>query len=200
MIGARYSRGDTIVELVVAFAIFALAAVGTMALLNSGVSTTQRDLEVTLVRQQINAQAELLRHIHDSQDALWASLVTPGNLTTTPAPISADQPICPAIGSASLDKGFYIKPVINADPTMTTFSRQSTSTTSFYQATPTTYARIDYAAGAVQSQGIWIQVAQAEDQSGGSIHAYDFYIHACWDSVGVGTPMTLGTIVRLYAQ
>ena len=51
-------RGDTIVELVIAFAIFSLAAVASIAILNSGVATTQRNLEITLVRQQVDAHQD----------------------------------------------------------------------------------------------------------------------------------------------
>jgi len=68
--------------------------------------------------------------------------------------------------------------------------------TSASYVTPATYAKIDYASGAVQSQGIWIQATRA--QQNGAVTAYDFYIHACWDSVGIHIPMTLGTIVRIY--
>lgn len=194
----RLDRGDTLIELVIAFAIFSLAAITTIAILNRGIAATQRSLEATLVRQQVDSQAELIRYIHYTQDALWDTLVDPGNLTASPAPISSDSDACPAVGAATLNTSFYIRPTVTADPANTTFARRAVNGTSYRQAQ--TYAKIDYASGADQTEGIWVQVAEAQNDSGNSVRAYDFYIHACWSSAGLDAPMTLGTIVRLYAR
>ena len=59
------ARGDTIIEVVMAVAMFSMLAIGIMALMNSGIAMAQRSLELTLVRQQIDSQAEMLRYIHD---------------------------------------------------------------------------------------------------------------------------------------
>ncbi len=185
----RYRQGDTIIEVVLAFAIFTAAAVGTIALINSGLATTQRNLETTLVRQQIDSQAELLRNLRDTQNPAWRTLVdTPTNLVDTPAPLGDS---CRAVQGS--DRAFYIRPVINlATPANTTYVRQSLVSVP----RPATYAKIDYSTGATTTQGIWIQATRA--QNSGTVNTYDFYIHACWDSVGVSQPMTLGTIVRIY--
>lgn len=177
----RAQRGDTIIEVVLAFAIFSLAAVSTIALINSGLATTQRNLETTLVRQQIDSQAELLRYLRDTRDPAWTSLTT--NLVDAPLALSESCQSSPS----SIQGAFYIK------PPATKVTVDSTTLV-----TPTTYAKIDYAAGASQSQGIWIQATNAEKTPASTVRAYDFYIHACWESVGVSTPMTLGTIVRIY--
>lgn len=191
----RHEQGDTIIEIVIAFAIFALAAVSTLIILNKGVAATQRNLEATLVRQQVDSQAELIRYIHDSRNTAWSTIIS--KVTTNPAPISSDNATCPVVSDVST--GFYVRPTINADPTTTTFSVQ-TLNSSTYTDSPQTYAKIDYASGAPKAEGIWVQVAEAENNTGSSIRAYDFYIHACWDSVGLNVPMTLGTVVRLYAE
>lgn len=184
----QVSQGDTIIELVLAFAIFSLAAVGTMTILNSGVSTTQRDLETTLVREQIDSQAEMIRYARDTKDPVWQTLIS----STVTAPLALSASCTPV---ASISQGFYLRPVINTShPDETTFTRQSITSASY--ATPATYAMIDYAGGATKSQGIWVQATKA--QQNGAVTAYDFYIHACWNSVGVRVPMTLGTIVRIY--
>ena len=47
------ARGDTIIEVVMAVAMFSMLAIGIMALMNSGIAIAQRSLELTLVRQQI---------------------------------------------------------------------------------------------------------------------------------------------------
>lgn len=189
-------RGDTIVELVIAFAIFSLAAVASIAILNSGVATTQRNLEITLVRQQVDAQAEMLRYIHDSQHARWNDLISVASIVANPAPINTDAATCPDPG----EKSFYIRPLENAgDRSATNFVRQEAAGAAY--AHPRTYAKIHYDESDISkrtSEGIWIQAAEA--QTSGGVRAYDFYIHACWDSVGSKVPMTYGTIVRLYAQ
>ena len=188
-------RGDTIIEVVLAFVIFTIAAVAAITLINSGLATTQRGLEATLVRQQIDAQGELLRHLRDTRDGAWDQIVaqtvsTPVSLAGT---ISAGN-ICT---NAAVQSGaFYVQPQVAADPALTTYARRAVNTTTYR--TPDTYAKIEYTAGATQSQGIWIQATRAQERSGASVPAYDFYIHACWDSVGQSVPMTLGTIVRIY--
>jgi len=188
MIGRTAERGDTIIEIVLAFAIFAVAAVGTMAVLNSGVATTQRNLETTLVREQVDSQAEMLRYIHDTNNPTWATVI--GSVVSAPLALEDSCAVIP-----SISQGFYLQPVINtANPTATTFARKSVTSATMID--PTTYAKIDYASGATQSQGIWIQATKA--QQNGSVTAYDFYIHACWNSVGTQVPMTIGTIVRIY--
>ncbi len=185
----RFESGDTIIEVVLAFAIFSAAAMGTITLINSGLATTQRNLETTLVRQQIDTQAEQLRYLRDTGDPAWSSIINPAALVATP--LGLDDSCREASG---IDQGFYVRPAIAADPANTTYTRQAITSSTL--ATPTTYAKIDYSTGASQSQGIWIQATRA--QQNGAVAAYDFYIHACWDSYGMDQPVTLGTIVRIY--
>ena len=59
-------RGDTIIEVMMAIAIFALLAVITINLMNSGINNAQRTLEFTMARNEIDNQAEALRYIHQS--------------------------------------------------------------------------------------------------------------------------------------
>ena len=62
----RIKRGDTLIEVTFSIAIFALIAVITINLMNSGLSTAQATLEVNLARNEIDSQAEALRFIHNS--------------------------------------------------------------------------------------------------------------------------------------
>lgn len=185
----QFEHGDTIIELVLAFAIFSMAAVGTIAVLNRGVAITQRNLESTLVRQQIDSQAEMIRYVHDSGNPLWATLI--GTLTANPASIGTTANQCPTPPNGS----FYVRPTSSAGAG--TFVRKPASAANF-TTIPSTYAMIDYSNVNSRSQGIWLQVTEAENDKGSAVKAYDFYIHACWMSVGTNVPMTLGTIVRLY--
>ena len=61
-----FFRGDTLIEVMFAVAVFGLAAVGAIALMNTGLASVQNSLETTMARQEIDAQAEALRFIHDA--------------------------------------------------------------------------------------------------------------------------------------
>ncbi len=184
-------RGDTIVEVVLAFTIFAVAAIGTIVLINSGLAATQRNLETTLVRQQIDSQGEIIRYLRETNNATWQNLIDVNNLVGTPYELTASCQEVSALGPA---KAFYIVPNAQADIETTTFQRIAVAASNF--AKPATYAKVTYGGASARSEGVWIQATQAD--TNGPIKAYDFYIHACWESVGVNVPMTLGTIVRVY--
>lgn len=62
----QIKRGDTIVEVTFAIAVFALVAIISISIMNSGISTAQASLELTMARNEIDAQAEALRFIHNS--------------------------------------------------------------------------------------------------------------------------------------
>jgi prepilin-type N-terminal cleavage/methylation domain-containing protein len=59
-------RGDTLIEVLFSITIFALIAVITVNLMNNGVATAQKSLEMTMARNEIDAQAEALRFVHNS--------------------------------------------------------------------------------------------------------------------------------------
>lgn len=62
----RAEQGDTIIEVLFAVAVFAMVGVGAMSIMSQGTAAAQRSLEITLVRQQMDAQAEAIRYIHQS--------------------------------------------------------------------------------------------------------------------------------------
>ena len=59
-------HGDTLIEVTLCVSIFSLVAVLSLNLMNNGVSNAQRTLEITMARNEIDAQAEALRYIHSS--------------------------------------------------------------------------------------------------------------------------------------
>lgn len=59
-------RGDTIIEAMFAFAVFSLVSIITVSMMNLGVAASERSLELTTVRNELNGQAEALRFIHSS--------------------------------------------------------------------------------------------------------------------------------------
>ena len=74
-------RGDTLIEVVLAFAMFSLVAAISIAVMNSSITSAEASLELTLARTEIDAQSETLRHIHSSYSNdraysnLWRAIV-----------------------------------------------------------------------------------------------------------------------------
>lgn len=62
----RFRRGDTLIEVMMSFAIFSIVVLIAINSMNSGVSAAEASLELTLARSEINAQAEAIRFIHNS--------------------------------------------------------------------------------------------------------------------------------------
>lgn len=59
-------RGDTIIEVMFAIAVFSLVAVLTIAMMNLGTANAEGSLELTTARHELNAQAEALRFVHSA--------------------------------------------------------------------------------------------------------------------------------------
>lgn len=175
----KITRGDTIIEVLLAVTLFSVIAVSSMSLMNKGVSIAQQSLETTLVRQQIDGQAEMLRFVHDKARSgeqtyvdLWNSISTTDNVVEI-----LDQDSCKTGFSSN---GFVL------------YGR-SNSTIGINKATyapADIYAKVEDEGGA---QGMDIQLVKTENGK-----AYDAYIQACWDTPASSKPMTIGTIVRLY--
>ena len=62
-------RGDTLIEIIFAIAIFSALAAITMGVMNNGVSRAQGALELTQARLEIDAQAETIRFINNANTA-----------------------------------------------------------------------------------------------------------------------------------
>lgn len=182
-------RGDTIIELMLAFSIFSLAAVSTISIMNRGVAMSQQSLEISLVRAQMDGQAEAIRYLRDTSSPLWDTIVS-NHMTTNVAPLSPAT--CPSASDIRDNDGFFI-----GQQGANLVIRSAESDFSV----PVTYARIGSEdVGDTTSHGLWVQIAESDSGSDShNIIAYDVYVHACWDSlVTDGAPATLGTIVRIY--
>lgn len=205
-------QGDTIVEVLFAVAVFAIVAVGGMAIMNQGTAVAQRSLEVTQVRQQIDAQAEAIRYIHQAYVATYQKGGTPAPSSTAAQWVTmtstddeeeggkgastasdfgelSSEGRCPS--SAPGERPFILNArkaeVWGSLPTMTPPANGSLPP----------YAYVDYNGSNVTSAyGIWIEAIPSESNNG--LGFVDFHIRACWDSAGSSVPTTLGTIVRLY--
>lgn len=193
MLVSQSQRGDTIIEVLFAVAVFSLLAVMAIAIMNQGVATSQRALEITQVRNQIDAQAEALRYVHNSylssfsEDATgsgWDELKAKAIPTVTPFG-SNTSTLCPDIPNT----GF----IMNAR----TGSVVSTTLRKTSEDGSPIYAQVRYDLNVVRDvYGMWIEAAR--DEGAGGIGFIDFHIRACWEGPGNAPPVTMGTIVRLY--
>ena len=58
--------GDSLIEVLLGITVFSAVSVGGIAIMNSGLNQAQRSLEITMARNEIDAQAEALRFIHNN--------------------------------------------------------------------------------------------------------------------------------------
>ncbi len=187
----RTSKGDTIVEVLFAVAIFSAIAIASLSVMNRSIGLAQRSLEVSLVRQEMDTQAQILRFAHEAYisgdrsgpGAVWENVKKEENviLSTQLASLSSLITTC----APPTQKAFVIDPV--------TVSLKTNSTGGQFIAAPV-YSRIK-TSGSFKAEGIWVQ--QLKGSSGGEAFR-DFHIRACWHAPGGNTPVTLGTIVRLH--
>ena len=195
-------RGDTIVEVLFAITVFSLVAVGALAIMNLGSNLAQRSLEVTQVRQQIDAQAELIRFAH----AAYASSPNSNSAAVKTWRDIKAKSVTSIVSNKHVDKKG--KPICPAkvNNSFVLMRRTSGSSQISLQALakidqPAVYSQVNVAreSGRGVSSGLWVQAARVASKSPGiSSDAYDIHIHACWASPGADVPSKLETIVRLY--
>ncbi|MBR3256846.1 hypothetical protein IKG02_00970 [Candidatus Saccharibacteria bacterium] len=62
----KYLRGDSLIEVLMAVAVFGAVSIGAISIMNRGMYSAQEALEVTMARSEIDTQAEALRFLHDA--------------------------------------------------------------------------------------------------------------------------------------
>jgi len=183
----RSSRGDTIIEVLLAITVFSLVSIATMTIMNQGTNAAQRALEITHVRQQIDAQAEALRAAQQAATAghgtIWGQIAQHGNTGEY-----NNDAICPrSLGDVS---GTFILDARTGQPYTANWLEDINLSTS------PPYAQVLYDTGSPKSYGIWIERAFSE---GGTLpDLYTFTVNACWQGAGLDHPLKLETVVRLY--
>jgi type II secretory pathway pseudopilin PulG len=199
--------GDTIVEVLFAVAIFAMVAVGSMSIMNQGTTAAERSLEVTLVRQQIDAQAEAIRYIHE---AYVASFQNNGTAPTGTAAewlkMTSKTTGKGADGASTFGQtaGDFCPTSVPGQRPFVLNARTATISGSTPVMTPPPGASLppfpqviyNSDSSIKQAYGIWVEAVPSIITGGPGF--VDFHIRACWDSPGSSAPVTLGTIVRLY--
>jgi len=199
-----FNKGDTLIEVLFAISIFSLVVVGSISIMNQGVNASQRSLEITLVRNEIDAQAEALRFMNSSYVSAYNPNYTYSEYSeSTPAGqwalMSSDinGNAVSAYGdtsSCSLPSSSYKSFIINPN----TAKYFSYADSKFQLAK--TYSKIDYNIdGTISStNGLWIEAIKSSNAEDKNSDYIDFHIRACWNAAGQKNPATIGTIVRLY--
>lgn len=192
----RLQRGDTIIEVLLAFTVFSLVSVGTMTIMGQGTNASQRALEITLVRQQIDAQAEALRAAqqsytrNDDPNSAWNSIALGSSGDSTHF-VSSDETPCPI--SSQMNNGASNVFIMNPHTATATTTGNWYSDINSAGAPP--YAQLESETG--PSYGIWIE-REFNSGDGTVPDSYDFDVRACWFGAGLNVPMQIETSVRLY--
>lgn len=210
MLGRSAQRGDTLIEVLFAVTVFSFVVVGALSIMNQGTAASQRSLEITLVRQQIDAQAETLRFTHDSYVSAFRPNISfdTTDAMTNPAEEwwRMSQSIDPSIRAASQFGGS----VTDCPEPPTGSFVMDTQNVRFTEGSGTnlspsvTFAQLAYddSGAFTTSEGLWIEPIRSTpnttDPDQSDVGYIDFHIRACWDAPGLSIPLTTGTIVRLY--
>lgn len=209
MLGVMSQRqaGDTIIEVLFAVSIFSLVAVGAISIMNQGINTAQRALEITQVRQQIDAQAEALRFAHHTyvmslggtvNDTEWAKIKSRAATQVSEFGSNGAISTCDPV-----PRGAFI---MNARTGAVSSSVEPISISpTASDVPPPPFSQVTYRPSEAgrpeevsRADGIWIEAVRKAGEGGGVASYYDFHIRACWENPGTGPAITLGTIVRLY--
>lgn len=197
-------RGDTLIEVLFGITVFSFVIVGALTIMNQGSAAAQRSLEISLVRQQIYAQAEALRFAHDSYVAIYQQGISFNVSDATTSPAEEWYQMATS-GFSATEPSPFSAPVSCPTPPPGSFI-MDTRTVAFVAGTPATlqasetFAQVAYQDDGrfIAAQGLWIEPLRFGNVSQPEAGYIDFHIRACWEGPGISTPMTTGTIVRLY--
>lgn len=193
MLGRKASSGDTIIEVLLAITVFSLVGIATITIMNQGVATTQRALEITQVRQQIDSQVDALQAAHqaysvlpdgDKESSEWNKIISTNGGADTRT-INASNG-CPAQSQLTAD-------LFAMNSSNATFL-DSSALKPMTDNAPVLYSQLYDG----DVYGLWIE--RVRYPRPGFLSAYDFRIRACWVAPGmsVTNPMRIETTVRLY--
>ncbi|MGV9002040.1 MAG: type IV pilus modification PilV family protein [Candidatus Saccharimonadaceae bacterium] len=194
----RREAGDTLIEVLFAVTVFSLVVVTSLTLMNQGTSASIRSLQITLVRQEIDSQADTLRFLNSTYVAAYY----PGYVPAALSPAGEYQKIklqAEAAGLASVSQFGGGTTTCQTAPggSFILNTRKATYQTTNLT-TADTFAQVVYdGAGSITAaQGMWIEAIRSLPANG-TVYT-DFHIRACWYAPGTNQAMNLGTIVRLY--
>jgi hypothetical protein len=220
----KFKKGDTIVEVMFAFAIFCMVAIIGLTLMNMGIQTAQTSLELTIARNEVSTQAEALRFIHNSYVSelnlsssssriytkAWKGMINPAKIDTQAPPLNNAASSCQYDPAANKSRptGAFVVNTRNLIPdgagNVNALEFEKFEIADIFPRilflNEADSNAIDYSSFNTdihKVQGIWIK-AVANTFNDKDNPFYDFHIRACWFSPGKSVPTTIGTIVRLY--
>lgn len=200
-------RGDTLIEVLFAITVLSLAVVMSLSIMNQGTTASLRSLQITLVRQQIDSQADALRFMNSSYIAAYTSGYAPNINDGVTSPAEDYYRIIQAVKNSGVTSASEfgtdgsetcaLAPVNSFAVNARTARYQQYDTSKFVGAS--SFSQLVYNSDntMAQAEGLWIEAVRS-NSPGGATSYIDFHIRACWGAPGTRNPMTIGTIVRLY--
>jgi type II secretory pathway pseudopilin PulG len=202
---SRRQAGDTIIEVLFAVTVFSLVVVLAISIMNQGTASARRTFEIAQVREEIDAQAETLRFLHESYVNVYSTGITFSDDENSPAKeydkiINTVQATGRTAASQFTELTSCPSPAPEGAFALNTRTAQVRVDTSTLQRATANYAQVTYPAEENSPgtfRGIWIEGIRTLP-TGASVGYIDFHIRACWLAPGLTRPMSMGTIVRLY--
>lgn len=194
----KTQKGDTLVEVLLAMAVFAVVMMIGLSAMNNGMSRALASLQLTMARNTMDSQAEALRFANAAYISEFRS--DGGAVTSAAARVWQDKLTKGAKGAAT-----RLADCKRDDANAFVLSRSDLSYHSNGITNAVTYPRIAYGDDAdsnaitnsntdyKRAEGIWVEKVHLANTN-----YYDFHIRACWSAPGSNVNTTLGTIVRLY--
>lgn len=193
----KIQKGDTLVEVLLAMAVFAVVMMIGLSTMNNGMSRALASLQLTMARNTMDSQAEALRFANTAYVSEFRT--DGGAVTSAAARVWQDQLTAGVQGAATrldaCDRGesafvlsrndlsYHSEAINNA----VTYPRIAYGTDADSNAITDPFARYN------RAEGIWVEKVHLANTN-----YYDFHIRACWSAPGSNVNTTLGTIVRLY--
>lgn len=188
MLNSKQQRGDTLIEVILACAIFAMVTVSAFAIMQRASANAYDAMERSQVRALLNGQADLLHYL---RDAYVQTLTTGGVVTAGQASVWNTIVNTPTYNSTAPNVNGCLPTTV---PNNFFYIARNGTTNYQLKAGPT---NIVPASGMPQAgQGMWIQRVDSPTNSANKKYK-DFYIMACWQSTTNNT-QNMSTIVRMY--
>jgi type II secretory pathway pseudopilin PulG len=201
---SRAQAGDTLIEVLFAITTFSLVVVTSLAIMNQGTAASMRSLQITLVRQEIDSQAETLRYLSAAYVNAYYDGYAPNTSDATTSAAEEYYKLLADITTTSASKfGGEDASTCPAAPDTSFILNARTARYGAYSSSSSvaadTFSQVIYNSDNTlnQNQGIWVEPARPAPEAGKPQYI-DFHIRACWSATGSRMPMNLGTIVRLY--
>lgn len=223
---ARTKRGDTIVEVMFAMAVFCFVAVLAISSMNLGLGKAEGTLELTTVRNEINAQAEAIRFVAQAKNSgdtgslknLWEKIT--GNAVVSDSSdilkfsqIDKCDDVYNNDNTALKKAKAFVLNIRNLQTDDMNKTYISVNHGNFFKAAPIS-SRIVYNNGPMgvgNSTDIGLNTDSAQHTTVSSVEGmwdlavkdrsgayYDFYIQACWYPPNSKSPTKLDTVIRIY--